>query len=61
MSHVLSTQSEDADNVVFTCDVCSAVIGFNKPHVGEPCPTQDLAGTWIPPENPEQWMGPCTS
>lgn len=61
MSHKLSFVEETAVGVLFKCAVCNAPIEFMKPGVGEPAATFDEASqTWVAPENPAQWMGPCT-
>ena len=56
--HNLIYIDETATDVNFQCSVCDAVIGFNKPGIGNPCP-ENLAGEWVAPANPEQWMGNC--
>lgn len=61
MSHTLSTKSESSTGVTFECSTCGAVCEFVKPGQGEPAAVQDLAGTWLPPANPETWMGPCNA
>lgn len=60
MAHVLAPESESEHGVVFRCAVCSAVCEFVKPDFGSPSPTQPPEGGWLAPENPDQWMGPCT-
>lgn len=61
MAHTLIYDSETTTDIVFKCSVCGRIIGFNKPGIGEPSATQDLVGTWIHPNNPEQWMGDCNA
>ena len=56
--HNLIYMDEDETDVNFLCSICNQPISFNKPGIGSPCPGS-AAGVWIPPENPEQWMGPC--
>lgn len=58
MKHALIFSEETETDVVFQCANCGAVIGFNKPDIGEPSPSL-VNGEWQPPENPDQWMSPC--
>ena len=60
MAHTLQFQEETAADVIFACSICGELIGFNKPGIGEPFPIL-VAGAWQPPENPDQWMSPCTA
>lgn len=59
MAHALEFDHETATDVVFYCPKCQNVIGFNKQGIGEPCATGDAVTGFIPPDNPDQWMGPC--
>lgn len=51
-------ESDTEHGVTFRCTKCNAPIEFVHPAFGEPNPVQTDSG-WVPPENPEQWMGPC--
>lgn len=58
MAHNLVVESDAEHGVTFRCTKCNAPIEFVHPAFGEPNPVQTDTG-WVPPENPEQWMGPC--
>lgn len=59
-AHQLAYDVEIATDVIFRCRACAAVIGFNKPGVGEPSAIALKGGGWATPENPDQWMEPCS-
>lgn len=60
MAHQLIVEAESEQGVTFRCTTCGVVCEFVKPAYGNPNPAPDGAGGWLPPENPEMWMGPCT-
>jgi hypothetical protein len=60
MAHALEQVHINDVNVQFTCTRCGEVIFFNKPGIGEPSPVEVSPGVWVPPDNPDQWMNPCT-
>ena len=59
MAHDLVFQLELEAGVVFVCTKCPASINFVLPAYGNPNPVAS-GGSWIPPENPDQYMSPCT-
>lgn len=59
MAHAPTFDSETAQDAVFRCTLCGTLIGFNKAETSEPHAVKTGAD-WQPPENPDQWMGPCT-
>lgn len=48
------------DDAVFICDRCQSELRFNLPGVGVPAATYNGDGTYNPPDNPDQWIVPCT-
>lgn len=58
--HELAFDHETELDAVFVCSKCGTPIGFNKSETSEPHAEQ-VAGTWVYPENPEQWMAPCNT
>lgn len=50
----------DGTQILFTCVVCQKEIAFARQGDGDPCATL-IDGVWHPPENPEQWLGPCAN
>ena len=61
MAHNLEFFEETAADAVFKCRDCGAIIGFNKPGIGEPSAIALEGGGWAHPERPEQWMTDCTA
>lgn len=57
--HNLSQTIETDLGVTFECSTCGAVCEFVKPVAGYPNPVKNELGVWIPPADPEQWMGVC--
>lgn len=57
--HTLIFSHETEIDAVFVCTVCGEMIGFNKSETSEPHATR-VDGVWTHPENPDQWMAPCT-
>lgn len=59
-THNLEATSESDLGITFTCSTCGAVCEFQH-EPASPSPTwSGTSGLWLPPANPEQWMGPCT-
>jgi hypothetical protein len=58
--HALTYLHETVTDAVFICSTCGEIIGFNKEGIGEPHASL-VDGVWTPPENPDQWMSPCTN
>jgi hypothetical protein len=56
--HKLNFKEIVGNDVIFECELCGNIIGFNKEGVGEPS-AKEVDGVWVHPENPEQWMGEC--
>ncbi len=57
--HALVFDHETDTDAVFRCTECGALIGFNKAETSEPRAVK-VGADWTAPENPDQWMGPCT-
>lgn len=60
MAHDLQFVEVVGDNASFVCTTCGQPIMFNLPGVGEPAAVNTPQG-YTPPENPDQWMSPCTT
>lgn len=60
VAHTLVYVSDDSVNAIFRCSTCGEEIQFNLPGIGEPSavPSGD---TYTTPDNPDQWMSPCTN
>lgn len=58
--HSLIFKELTENDVIFECEKCGSVIGFNKEGIGEPC-AKLINGAWVYPENPDQWMGGCNA
>lgn len=58
-THVLVADHDTALGVMFKCSICDAVCEFQHEPM-TPSPVWDVVtSSWLPPENPEEWMGPC--
>lgn len=58
--HDLVFNHETEQDAVFICTKCGSYIGFNKAEQSDPHAVI-VDGVWTHPENPDQWMSPCTN
>ena len=58
--HTLQYVGKSDTDATFECTTCATTINFNLPGVGDPCAIDLQDGTYAPPDNPDQWMSPCT-
>lgn len=54
-----TVSDETPERVEFRCNTCDRLIGFVQPAYGFPNPVPDGNGSWVPPENVLDWLGPC--
>lgn len=59
MTHQVVFDHETDTDAVFVCTACGQPIGFNKAVESEPRATL-VDNVWTHPENPDEWMSPCT-
>lgn len=57
--HFTADNYGDGTQILYTCTTCGGQIAFSRPGMGEPHASLVPGQGWQPPENPEQWLGPC--
>lgn len=59
MKHNFLMKEVTDTDVVFQCSVCGALLGFNKPGIGEPAAVSLGDGTWEAPADAHLYIGEC--